>query len=247
MQEIWQNRTRLLLGDTAINVLGKKHVLVAGVGGVGAYAAEMVVRAGIGEITIIDGDTIETTNINRQLPALNSTIGKSKVEVLEQRFKDINPALEVHAIHEFLNPENIEQVFLQSRYDYMIDAIDSISPKCMLLAAALAHRVPVVSAMGAGGKTDVSRIQVADISKTYQCPLAASIRRRLRKMGIEKNIKAVFSSEVSRGSVIENNAIDYKRSALGTISYLPAAFGCWCANVCIMDMVNASKESSREV
>lgn len=237
---MWQNRTRLLLGNTAVDHLRKKHVLVVGLGGVGAYAAEMLVRAGIGAITIIDGDTIELTNLNRQLPALNSTIGKSKAEILEQRFKDINPLLEVHAMQQFLCEENIEQVFGLSHYDYLIDAIDSITPKCILLATALAHKVPVVSAMGAGGKTDISKIQVADISKTYQCHLAASIRRRLRQMGIDKNIRAVFSSEVCSGGVIEDNQTDYKRSAMGTISYMPAAFGCWCANVCIMDMVKAS-------
>ena len=230
----WKDRTRLLLGDEKLAILEQSHILVVGLGGVGAYTAEMLCRAGVGKLTLIDGDRIDATNRNRQLPALISTEGKYKTDILQDRFLDINPKLQLTLINEFLCDDRIAEVVSMSKYDYVVDAIDSISPKTFLLAEAVKQKIPIVSAMGAGGKTDPSKIQMADISKTYQCPLAACIRKRLKKQGISSGIKAVFSTEKSsKETSREDCDSKYKRTTCGTISYMPAMFGCWCAWVCV--------------
>lgn len=225
------------MGTAAVQALQHKHVLVVGLGGVGAYAAEMLVRAGVGELTIVDGDNVDVTNINRQLPALTSTIGKPKTEVLYHRFKDINPQVNIHVLTRYVEQEDIEQLFSAARFHYVVDAIDSMQPKCCLAATAIKYKVPIVSAMGAGGKTDLSKIQVADISKTYQCHLAAGVRKNLRKMGIYKGVKAVFSSEEAMESKVKCEAECGQRVPVGTISYMPAVFGCRCAQECILDLL----------
>ncbi len=230
----WNDRTRLLLGDKKLTVLQQSHVLIVGLGGVGAYAAEMLCRAGVGKLTLVDGDTIDTSNRNRQLPALISTKGEYKTDVLKKRFLDINPEIQLTLVNEFICDERIEAIVSMAKYDYIVDAIDSISPKTFLLVEAVKQNIPIVSAMGAGGKTDPSKIQLADISKTHQCPLAACIRKRLKKLGIQTGIQAVFSTEKNKEEATrEDFDSKYKRTTCGPISYMPALFGCWCASACI--------------
>ena len=233
----WKDRTRLLLKDRLF-LLESAHVLVAGLGGVGAYAAEMLCRSGVGKLTLIDADVVDSTNRNRQLPALLSTEGRLKTEVMQERLLDINPEIKSIIISEFLKDERIAEVLDLDKYDYVVDAIDSLSPKTFLIAEALKRAIPLVSAMGAGGKIDPSKVQVADISKTYQCHLASYIRKRLRKMGITEGFKTVFSTEGKmQGAEREDTVLEYKRTTIGTISYMPAVFGCWCASVCINDLI----------
>ena len=238
MTEDWKDRTRLLLKDR-LSALENAHVLVVGLGGVGAYAAEMLCRAGIQTLTLIDSDTVDCTNRNRQLPALISTEGRLKTEVMRERLLDINPELKLYILSEFLRDERIAEVLDSNPYNYVIDAIDSLSPKSFLIAETLKRNIPLVSAMGAGGKIDPSKVRVADISKTYYCPLASYIRKRLRKMGINSGFKAVFSTEIRMDNVLrEDGQSQYKRTTVGTISYMPAIFGCWCASVCINDLID---------
>lgn len=222
-------RTQLLIGDEGVKRLSEARVLVVGVGGVGAFAAEMICRAGVGHITLVDSDTVKPSNINRQLPALHSTIGKYKVDLLADRFRDINPDVEIVAIKEFLDDSNLEQIMSES-FDYVIDAIDSITPKVHLIEYCLKNKVRIISSMGAGGRLDPSKVQVTDISKTYQCTLARTVREHLKKDGISKGLKVVFSCEpVKKESVIEVKDEKCKRSTTGTISYIPAVFGCYLA------------------
>ncbi|MCQ2360254.1 MAG: tRNA threonylcarbamoyladenosine dehydratase [Paludibacteraceae bacterium] len=223
-------RTQLLIGEEGVSRLSNARVLVVGTGGVGAYAAEMICRAGVGHITLVDSDTVKPSNINRQLPALHSTIGKYKVDLLAERFKDINPDAEIVAIKEFLDDSNLERIMSEG-FDYVIDAIDSITPKIHLIEYCLKNKVKIISSMGAGGRLDPSKVQIADISKTYQCSLARTVRERLKKDGISKGLKVVFSSEpVKKDSVIEVNDEKCKRSTTGTVSYIPAVFGCYLAS-----------------
>lgn len=236
----WLQRTELLLGKEHLAQLQRAHVLVVGLGGVGAYAAESLCRAGVGELTLVDADVVEETNRNRQLLALVSTVGQPKTEVLAQRLRSINPDVKLHLIHEFLRDERTIEVLQQADYDYVVDAIDSLSPKVFLIYHAMKRQLRVVSAMGAGGKMDPAQVQVADISKTYQCRLAHTVRKRLHKMEIYKGFKAVFSPEpVREGSVcIDADPEINKLSTVGTISYMPAIFGLVAASVVIRDLVS---------
>jgi tRNA A37 threonylcarbamoyladenosine dehydratase len=234
----WKDRTRLLLKENKLSLLESSHVMIVGLGGVGAYAAEMLCRAGVGTLTLVDGDRVEQTNRNRQLPALTSTEGELKTEVLNRRFMDINPVIRIHIIDEFLSGEQTGQVLDMNKYDYVIDAIDTISPKLFLILETLKRNISLVSAMGAGGKIDPSKIRVSDISKTYQCSLASVVRKRLKKHGIVRGFKAVFSTEtVPEDASREDSISQFKRTTMGTISYIPAMFGCWCASVCIQDLI----------
>ena len=233
-----QKRTRLLLGDDLAR-LQNAHVLVLGVGGVGAYAAEQLGRAGIGTLTLVDGDDIEPSNCNRQLPALTSTLGLPKAEVMADRLKEINPAVKVLTRNEFIEGGKIPQL-LDSGFDFMIDAIDSLTPKVEFLLEARRRKIPLVSSMGAGGRMDPSLITVADISKTHGCTLARAVRSRLREHGVSRGLKVVFSPEPVPKSAIEST-VDSRgkfRSAVGTISYLPAIFGCICASVVIRGLLS---------
>lgn len=232
--EDWKQRTRLLLGEEKSERLRQAHVLVVGVGGVGAYAAEMLCRAGVGRLTLVDADTVQPTNINRQLPALHSTLGQPKVEVLAARFRDINPEVELTVLPVFLKDENIPQLLDAARYDFVVDAIDTLAPKCHLIAEALRRRIKIVSSMGAGAKSDITQIRFADIWDTYHCGLSKAVRKRLQKMGIRHRVPVVFSTEQANLSAVcqvddERN----KKSTCGTISYLPAVFGCYLAEYVI--------------
>jgi tRNA A37 threonylcarbamoyladenosine dehydratase len=232
----WQNRTKLVLGKDGLKKLKSANVLVVGLGGVGAYAAEMICRAGVGKMTIVDGDTIHPSNRNRQLPALKSTEGFPKAEVMGQRLKDINPDLKLTVIQEYLKDERMVEV-LDSGFDYVIDAIDTLSPKIFLIYHSLQRKYPVVSSMGAGGKFDPTRIAVSDISETTDCPLARILRKRLHRLGIRDGFTAVYSTEVvDKSKIVATNGEQNKASIVGTISYMPAAFGIACASVVIRDL-----------
>lgn len=225
-------RTRLLLGETALARLRHAHVLVLGVGGVGAYAAEQLARAGVGHLTLVDGDRVEASNCNRQLPALTPNFGRPKAEVMAERLREINPELIVESRLEFIRDEKIGQL-LDTPFDYAVDAIDSLSPKVFFLLECRKRKIPVISSMGSGGKTDPAQVTVADISKTYGCALARAVRTRLRDLGISKGIRTVFSPQaVSREAVFAwQDDHGCNHSTVGTISYMPAIFGCTCASV----------------
>ena len=233
----WKERTELLLGRERLDYLATVHVLIVGLGGVGAYAAEQICRAGIGKMTIVDADIVNMSNLNRQLPALHSTIGKPKAEVVGARLKDINPELELTVINEFIRDERIEEILDSSKFDFIVDAIDSLSPKVFLLFHALKRNIPVVSSMGAGAKTDPLQVKIADISKTSVCALAKAVRKRLRGMGIVKGIPVVFSTELSNPeAIIEVTDETFKRTTTGTVSYMPAIFGCYLASYVIRNI-----------
>ena len=235
----WLSRTELLIGKEKLSGLHDKHVLVAGLGGVGAIAAEQICRAGVGIMTIIDGDTVHRSNRNRQLPALVSTEGISKTEVMAKRLLDINPDLKLTVLNEYIKDERTLEI-LQQGYDYVVDAIDTLSPKVFLLYTCVQLGLPVVSSMGAGGKFDPSQITVVDIDESYNCKLAYYMRKRLHKMGVWKGIKVVFSPEVvDRSSIILQEGESNKKSNVGTISYMPAMFGCYCASVVLRDLASA--------
>ena len=237
LKESWTDRTELLLGKDKMQRLRDTHVLVVGVGGVGAYAAEMLCRAGIGEMTIIDADTVQTTNINRQLPATHATLGRPKVEVLTERFHDINPDIKLHALPMYLKEEDVNSLLAgtnNARFDFIVDAIDTIAPKCALISEALRRGIPIVSSMGAGAKSDITQIRFADIWDTYHCGLAKAVRTRLKKEGLRRSLPVVFSTEqADRNAIITIEGEQNKKSTTGTISYMPAVFGCYLAEYVI--------------
>lgn len=238
MDTDWLSRTELLFGREKMERLKNAHVLVVGIGGVGAYTAEQLCRAGIGEMTLVDADSVSLTNLNRQLPALHSTLGLSKVDVMCQRLLDINPDIKLHPIHEFIRDERTPEVLDSAKFDYVVDAIDSLSPKVFLIYFALQKNLRLVSVMGAGGKVNPALVQVADIKKTHQCKLAHAIRKRLHRMGITTGFKAVFSPEpVNENAILIEADPDINHlSTVGTISYMPAVFGCHAAAVVINDL-----------
>lgn len=210
--------------------LQKAHVLVVGLGGVGAYAAEMICRAGVGRMTIVDADTVQPTNINRQLPALHSTLGMSKAAVLEKRFRDINPEIELTVLPVFLKDENIPELLDAAPYDFVVDAIDTLAPKCHLIAETMIRRIKIVSSMGAGAKSDITQVRFADIWDTYHCGLSKAVRKRLQKMGIKRKLPVVFSTEQADAkAVLLTEEEQNKKSTCGTVSYMPAVFGCYLA------------------
>ena len=234
--EEWQERTRLLLGEEKLARLAAAHVLVVGLGGVGAYAAEMIARAGVGRMTVADADTVSLTNINRQLVALRSTVGRPKAEVRAERLRDINPQLELRVVCRYIRDEETDLLLDAARYDYAVDAIDTLSPKLALICGCLLRDIPLVSSMGAGAKTDPTRMEIADISKTHHCPLAHMLRKRLHKAGIRSGFRAVFSPEPVREGALVACDEPNKKSNVGTISYLPALLGIGCASVVIRDL-----------
>ena len=228
--EDWKQRTRLLLGDEKMERLRDARVLVVGLGGVGAYAAEMLCRAGVGHLTLVDADTVQPTNLNRQLPALHSTLGRSKAEVLAERFRDINPEVELNVLPVFLKDEQIPELLDTNRFDFVVDAIDTLAPKCHLIAEALRRRLKIVSSMGAGAKSDITQIRFADIWDTYHCGLSKAVRKRLQKMGIRHKLPVVFSTEqADPHAVLLTEDEMNKKSTCGTVSYMPAVFGCYLA------------------
>ncbi|MBR5282600.1 MAG: tRNA threonylcarbamoyladenosine dehydratase [Alistipes sp.] len=234
----WLERTNLLLGDEKLKKLQDANVLVVGLGGVGAYAAEMIARSGVGRMTIADADTVSPTNINRQLIALHSTIGKQKAELMADRLRDINPEINLTVVNKFIKDDETDALLDSDKFDYVVDAIDTLSPKLALIKGCLDRNIPLVSSMGAGAKTDPTKLEICDIAKTHHCPLAHMLRKRLHKIGIRTGFKAVFSPEpVREGAMIlceEQN----KKSNTGTISYIPALFGIGCASVVIRGLID---------
>ncbi len=227
----WLERTELLVKEEGIQKLQNANLLIIGLGGVGSFAAEFLGRAGVGKMTIVDGDTVDITNINRQLPALHSTVGKMKTELVAERLMDINPELQLTIISTFLNPENMDETLDGQNFDYILDCIDSVSPKISLIKAAKKRKIKVISCMGAGGKKDPSKVLVRDLSKTNNCYLAKQIRKRLKKeSNIVKGVKCVFSSELQDEKSLKlTDGTNYKRSFYGTNSYIPALFGLYAA------------------
>ena len=230
----WKQRTELLLGEDKMARLQSAHVLVVGLGGVGAYAAEMICRAGVGRMTIVDADTVQITNLNRQLPAMHSTLGMFKADVLEARFKDINPDLELKVLPVFLKDENIPDLLDADEYDFIVDAIDTLSPKCYLIYHALQRRIKIVSSMGAGAKSDITQVRFADLWDTYHCGLSKAVRKRLQKMGVKRKVPVVFSPEQAdpKAVLLTDDEMN-KKSTCGTVSYMPAVFGCYLAEYVI--------------
>jgi tRNA A37 threonylcarbamoyladenosine dehydratase len=237
----WLSRTELLLGSSGVERLQASNVLIVGLGGVGAYAAEMICRAGVGKMTIVDGDTIHATNRNRQLPALKSTEGSAKALVMAERLKDINPELDLTVINEYIRDARMTEI-LNSNFNYIVDAIDTLSPKVFLIYHSVMRKIPVVSSMGSGGKFDPVRISVSDISETTDCNLARILRKRLHKLGIREGVTAVYSPEaIDKSKIVPVVGEPNKASLVGTISYMPAAFGIVCASVVIRDLVGIAR------
>lgn len=229
----WKERTVLLLGENAVEKLASSTVVVVGVGGVGAAAAEMLARAGVGHLVLIDNDCVGESNINRQLPALHSTVGKAKTEVLSERLMDINPNLVVETLAEYVSEDNM----CIGRPSFVVDAIDTLSPKIALIQYCLKENIPMVSSMGAGAKIDATAVRIDDISRTHECPLAHMLRKRLHKLGIKEGFPAVYSIEKPIETAVIMEESRNKKSQVGTISYLPTVFGCACAQVAIGNII----------
>lgn len=238
----WLQRSEALIGKENIEKLSNSHVLVAGLGGIGSFAAEYIARAGVGRMTIIDGDFVEASNRNRQLPALISTEGQSKAQLMAARLRDINADLQLEVFETYLQENIIQEITSQAKYDYAIDAIDTITPKVSLIKNCLLQGIPIVSAMGAGGKLNPEKVHIADIYQTYNCTLAQQVRKTLRKWKVKGNFKAVFSSELPDKTKVQYvEGARHKKSYLGTISYMPSLFGCFCASVVIRDLIEKDK------
>jgi tRNA A37 threonylcarbamoyladenosine dehydratase len=233
----WEQRTELQTGKENIEKLHRANVMVVGLGGVGAYAAEMLCRAGVGNITLVDGDTVHPSNLNRQLLALQSTLGSNKATLMAERLKDINPQVNLEVIGEYIRDDKMVDL-LDKKYDFVVDAIDTLSPKVYLIYHSINKGFPVVSSMGAGGKYDPAKVEITDISESHTCKFARILRKRLHKLGITEGFKVVFSSEVVDDDCIELvEGEKNKRSIVGTISYMPAVFGCCCASAVIRDLI----------
>ncbi|MGL4520750.1 MAG: tRNA threonylcarbamoyladenosine dehydratase [Phocaeicola sp.] len=234
MNNDWKERTLLLFGEEKVERLSQAHVLVVGVGGVGGYAAEMICRAGVGKMTIVDADIVQPSNINRQMAAVHSTIGEEKVAVLARRYKDINPDIELTIVAQYLKDEAIPQLLDSAKFDFVIDAIDTVAPKCYLIYHAKKRGIKIVSSMGAGAKSDISKVKFADLWDTYHCGLSKAVRKKLQKMGMKRKLPVVFSTEQPNSDavlLVENER--NKKSTAGTVSYMPAVFGCFLAEYVI--------------
>jgi tRNA A37 threonylcarbamoyladenosine dehydratase len=238
----WLERMTLITGEKEMKKLNKAHVLVVGLGGVGSFAAEFIARAGVGKMTIVDGDVVDPTNRNRQLCALKSTEGKSKAQYMADRIKDINPEIDLTVYEEFLSPERAYDI-VEKKMTYVIDCIDSVSPKLNLLMSCKHKKVKVVSSMGAGGKIDPAKLKVTDISKTYHCKFAKQIRKRLKAENINKGIRVVFSTEQNiKESLVMTDGTNFKKSYYGTMSYMPALFGCLASAEAITHITGLKKK-----
>lgn len=239
----WQERAELLFKTEGLDNLKNSNVLVVGLGGVGSFAAEFLARAGVGNMTIVDGDVIDVTNINRQLPALHSTIGMSKVELMAARLLDINPELNLTPVNEFLSPERALEIVTPD-FDYVLDCIDSVTPKLNLIIACKRKRIKVISSMGAGGKMEASKVKVANIKNTVNCHLAKTIRKRLKKQRIDK-LKVVYSSEIQDSCSLKmTDGTNYKRSFYGTNSYMPCLFGLYAAETVIRHLIKKEQQDA---
>jgi len=234
----WMSRTQLMLGEEKVENLIHKNVLIIGLGGVGGICAEMIVRAGVGKMTIVDNDKIDASNINRQIPALHSTVDQQKAKVLGQRLKDINPLLDLTIMEVFIKEQITSDLLDSTNWDYVVDCIDTLSAKVFLIKGCLDRKLPIISSLGAGGKVDPSQISIVDISQTHECNLAKYVRKRLQSLGIKKGLQVVFSPEkVDQTKIIETEKAFPKKSIIGTLSYMPAIFGCTVASVVIRNLM----------
>ena len=237
MSDNWKSRTELLLGKERMERLQNSHVLVAGLGGVGAYAAEEICRAGVGEMTIVDADTINESNLNRQLPALHSTLGRMKADVMAERLKDINPDLKLTVIKDFIRDEKTDQLLDSTHFDFVVDAIDTLSPKVFFIRACVQRGLKLVSSMGAGAKLDPEQVKITDISKSFNCHLARMVRKKLHPLGIRSGFAVVFSGEpADENAIIETEGEQNKPTTTGTVSYMTALFGCYLASYVIRNI-----------
>lgn len=231
------SRTELLLGEEGLKRLKASHVMIVGLGGVGAYAAEMLCRAGVGKMTIVDGDIINESNRNRQLIALSSTQGQKKAECLGIRLKDINENLELTTVDQYVKEDMMLEILKADKYDFIVDAIDTLTPKLFLILHALDLQIPIVSSMGSGGKLDPLQIKIGDISQSYNCTLANMVRKKLHRFGVYTGFPVVYSAEKVNPEVVREELGENKKSVVGTISYLPPIFGCMCASVVIRKLI----------
>ena len=239
----WMSRTELLLGPEPIQNLINSNVLVVGLGGVGGICAEMIARAGVGKMTIVDADTIEASNRNRQIPALCSTESQLKSEVLATRLLDINPDLQLTTLAAWVRNESTDELLKSSNFDYVVDCIDTLSPKVFLIKKTIELGIPLVSSMGAGGKVDPTQVQIGNLWKSYNCNLAYYVRKRLGQMGLKnRKINVVWSPELAdQNRIVPAPDGNPKKSLIGTISYMPAVFGCAVASVVIRDLMKKTK------
>ncbi|MDE5842701.1 MAG: tRNA threonylcarbamoyladenosine dehydratase, partial [Muribaculaceae bacterium] len=242
----WSSRTRTLIGDDVLSRLANARVCVVGVGGVGGYAAEMLARSGVGHLTLIDADTVAASNINRQLIALQSTVGQPKTDLFARRFRDINPAVSIDARQEFITPEAIGRL-LDEGYDYVVDAIDTVAPKVALIAECMRRSVPVVSSMGAGGRTDASKVEITDLWQTSEDGLARAVRQRLKKMGLRRPLKVAASREAPHRHALIALHEQNKRSSFGTLATIPALFGIHLASYVINKIISSDKIVSHNI
>ena len=242
MSECWDARTRLLLGDDAVSRLALARVFVAGVGGVGGYAAEMLARSGVGNLTLVDADSVSVTNLNRQLIALRSDLGKPKVELFAERFREINPDINILPVCDFITPDNVGEM-LEAGYDYVIDAIDTVVPKVALISHCLRNRIPVISSMGAGGRVDPTKIGYSDLWETREDGLARAVRQRLKKTGLRRPLRVVSSTEAPRAASVKELDERNKRSSYGTISPIPSMFGILLASHVINNLSRNSRQN----
>lgn len=237
MIEEWKERTGMIAGEEGLRRLEEAHVAVIGAGGVGGYAAEMIARAGVGHLIVLDSDSVSVTNKNRQILAMDSTVGRPKCDVLRERLLDINPSLDLTVIKTYLDVDDVAPVLGGYRIDFLVDAIDTLSPKMALIKYCMDNGIALVSSMGAGAKLDATKVRLADISKSFNCPLAFVVRKRLRRMGIRKGFDVVFSEELPVKEAIVECDERNKKSLVGTISYMPAVFGCICAQAALRHLL----------
>lgn len=234
MKKEWQQRTALLMGGDKMDRLHRARILIVGLGGVGGYAAEMLVRAGVGHLTLLDADRVQESNINRQLCALHSTVGENKVDVLAARYQDINPSISLDVRIEFLEEQAVAPLLEEGCFDFIVDAIDTIAPKTALIIEALKRKIPIVSSMGAGAKTDITKVEFADIWDTYHCGLSKAVRTHLKKAHLKRPLPVVFcSQQADRDAIVIVENERNKKSTTGTVGYMPAVFGCYLAQYVI--------------
>jgi Dinucleotide-utilizing enzymes involved in molybdopterin and thiamine biosynthesis family 1 len=245
MVDDWKERTGMLVGEYGLRRLEEARVAIIGLGGVGAYAVEMICRSGVGHLLLLDCDKVSVSNRNRQLCALESTVGKRKTEVMAARLRDINPRVDISVLADFITPDNVPLLLDPYKIDFLVDAIDTLSPKIALISYCLSHNIKMVSSMGAGAKFDATQIRLADISKSRNCPLAHMLRKRLRYIGITTGFDVAYSEELpDRDAIVEIDPHEErnKKSQVGTVSYLPAVFGCVCAQACITYILGLVKQ-----
>jgi len=223
----WLERSELLIGAEKLEKLSQSHVMIVGLGGIGSFAGEFIARVGIGTITLIDGDVFDPTNKNRQLTALDSTVGRNKAVVLAERLRDINPEVNLNIVEEFVVPERVWELLTTYQPDYVMDCIDSVSPKLAWLLMCKKLKIKVITHLGAGGKSDPATVKVVNLVDTHNCKLGSHIKKRIKRHGASlRGIKAVFSSELQDKNALKmTDGSNFKKSFYGTISYMPALFG----------------------